>query len=178
MTTLLPKLNSDLGEWADRVRQSLVHMSVGRKGSGSGVVFASDGLVVTNAHVLSGGRGHSSQTCEFQVTMPRGTVVKSVLLGKDDDIDVAVLQIEQAGGQLPEFSPIGMGDSRNLRAGQWVMAMGHPWGGSHRDSDRLRPGPARSAGQWKGMGRSGPGVASGTFRRTVGRPPWPLDWHQ
>ena len=97
MTTLLPKLNSDLGEWADRVRQSLVHMSVGRKGSGSGVVFASDGLVVTNAHVLSGGRGHSSQTCEFQVTMPRGTVVKSVLLGKDDDIPrIRHISVEKA----------------------------------------------------------------------------------
>ncbi len=128
MTTLLPKLNSDLGELADRVRQSLVHVSVGRRGSGSGVVFTSNGLVVTNAHVVSGGRDHSSLTREFQITMPGGTAVRAALLGKDDDIDVAVLQIEQAGGQLPEFSPIEMGDSKNLRAGQWVMAMGHPWG--------------------------------------------------
>jgi S1-C subfamily serine protease len=72
MTTLLPKLNSDLGEWADRVRQSLVHMSVGRKGSGSGVVFASDGLVVTNAHVLSGGRGHTARRASFRSPCPAG----------------------------------------------------------------------------------------------------------
>ena len=45
MTTLLPKLNSDLGELADRVRQILVQVSVGRRGYGSGVVFSTDGLI-------------------------------------------------------------------------------------------------------------------------------------
>ena len=128
MTTLLPKLNSDLGELAGRVRQSLVQVSVGRRGSGSGVVFSADGLIVTNAHVVSGGRGRGSHTSESQVTMPGGTVVKAVLLGKDDGIDVAVLKIEQSGGQPPELFPIEIGDSSSLRAGQWVMAMGHPWG--------------------------------------------------
>ena len=128
MTTLLPKLNSDLGELADRVRRSLVHVSVGRRGSGSGVVFTSDGLVVTNAHVVSGGRDRNSQTSEFQVTMPGGTTVKAVLLAKDDGIDVAVLKIETPGDKTPEIFPIDMGDSRSLRAGQWVMAMGHPGG--------------------------------------------------
>ena len=128
MTTLLPKLNSDLGELADGVRRSLVHVSVGRRGSGSGVVFTSDGLVVTNAHVVSGGRDRNSQTSEFQVTMPGGTAVKAVLLAKDDGIDVAVLKIEKPGDKTAELFPIEMGDSRSLRAGQWVMAMGHPGG--------------------------------------------------
>ncbi len=128
MTTLLPKLNSDLGELADRVRRSLVQVSVGRRGSGSGVVFSDDGLIVTNAHVVSGGRGRGSQTNEFQVSIPGGTVVKAVLLGKDDGIDVAVLKVEQAGGQPPKLFPIEIGDSTSLRAGQLVMAMGHPSG--------------------------------------------------
>jgi S1-C subfamily serine protease len=128
MTTLLPELNSDLGELADRVRRSLVHVSVGRRGSGSGVVFTSGGLVVTNAHVVSGGQGRSSQTSELQVTMPGGAAVKAVLLGKNDGIDVAVLKVEQAGEKSSELVPIEMRNSKNLRAGQWVMAMGHPWG--------------------------------------------------
>ena len=47
MTTLLPQLNCDLGELASRVRKSLVHVSVGRGGSGSEVVISADGLVVS-----------------------------------------------------------------------------------------------------------------------------------
>ena len=47
MTTLLPQLNSNLGELASRVRKSLVQVLVGRGGSGSGVVISADGLVVS-----------------------------------------------------------------------------------------------------------------------------------
>jgi len=60
--------------------------------------------------------------------MPGGTVVKAVLVAKDDGIDVAVLKVEQPGAQPAKLFPIEIGDSRTLRAGQWVMAMGHPWG--------------------------------------------------
>ncbi len=127
MTTLLPKLNSDLGDLADRVRRSLVQVSVGQSGSGSGVVFTADGLVVTNAHVVSGNR-QGRQVSEFQVTLPDGAVTTARLLAKDDDSDVALLKIDPLEGELPELVPIEVGDSRNLRAGQWVMAMGHPWG--------------------------------------------------
>ncbi len=127
MTTLLPQLNSDLGELADLVRKSLVRVSVGRRGSGSGVVIGADGLVVTNAHVVSGKRGHPSGR-ELQVALTDGSVTAAALLAKDDDLDVAVLKIEQVDGKLPELHPIELGDSKALRAGQWVMAMGHPWG--------------------------------------------------
>ena len=127
MTTLLPQLNSDLGELADRVRQSLVQVKVDRSGSGSGVVYSSDGLVVTNAHVVSkiGGRRPGTG---LQVALPNGSVMAAVLLAKDDELDVAVLKIEKLDGKLPELVAIELGDSRALRAGQLVMAMGHPWG--------------------------------------------------
>ena len=111
---------------ADRVRKSLVQVSVGRGGSGSGVVLAADGLVVTNAHVVS--RNSGRPPGKLQVTLPNGPVMTAVLLAKDDDLDVAVLKIEQPDGKPTELYPIEMGDSRALRAGQWVMAMGHPWG--------------------------------------------------
>ena len=127
MTTILPQLNSDLGELADVVRKSLVQVAAGRRGAGSGVVFSAEGLVVTNAHVVSGRKGHRSDRA-FQVTLPDGQAVKAKLLAKDDDLDVAVLKIEHRDGHLPDLHPIELGDSKSLRPGQWVMAMGHPWG--------------------------------------------------
>lgn len=128
MTTLIPQLNSDLGEFADRVRKSLVQVTAGHHGSGSGVVFNSDGLVVTNAHVVSGKGRRRSTGDRLQVTLTDGVVVTAELLAKDEDSDVAVLKVEGADGDLSELYPIEVGDSRSLRAGQWVMAIGHPWG--------------------------------------------------
>ena len=127
MNTLLSDLNSDLGELADLVRRSLVQVSAGRRGAGSGVIFSDDGLVVTNAHVVSGRRGRDAAK-EFKVTLPDGAAMTAKLLAKDDAIDVAVLRLEQIDGNLPELHPIKIGDSKALRPGQWVMAMGHPWG--------------------------------------------------
>ena len=127
MTTLIPQLNADLSELADRVRNSLVQVTVGRRGSGSGVVFSDDGLVITNSHVVSG-KGRRSSGDRLQVTLPDGAVVAGELLAKDEESDVAVLKIEGAEGNLPELHPIELGDSRSLRAGQWVMAMGYSWG--------------------------------------------------
>jgi S1-C subfamily serine protease len=127
MTALISRLNFDLGEMADRVRKSLVQVVARRSGSGSGVVFTADGLLVTNAHVVSRGKGRRPVT-ELQVALPAGPAVAARLLAKDDGLDIAVLKIEQLEGNLPALHPIELGDSRALRPGQWVMAMGHPWG--------------------------------------------------
>ncbi len=127
MTTLLSRLNSDLGEVANKARKSLVQVAPGRRGSGSGVIFAPNGLVVTNAHVVSGSKGRRPVR-DLRVTLPAGAVVAARLLAKDDGLDVAVLEIELPEGDLPELHPIALGDSQTLRPGQWVMAMGYPWG--------------------------------------------------
>ena len=127
MTTMLSQLNSDLSEVANKARMSLVQVAAGRAGSGSGVVFAPDGLVVTNAHVVSGRRGGRPER-EFRVTLLAGAVVAAELLAKDDGLDVAVLKIEQLDRNSPDLHPIELGDSQALRPGQWVMAMGYPWG--------------------------------------------------
>ena len=127
MTTLLSQLNSDLGEVAHKARKSLVQVAAGRRGSGSGVILGADGLVVTNAHVVSERKGRHPMR-DLRLTLPAGVVMAARLLAKDDGLDVAVLQIETPDGELPELHPIELGDSLALRPGQWVMAMGYPWG--------------------------------------------------
>ena len=127
MTTLLSQLNSDLGEVANKARKSLVQVAAGRRGSGSGVILGADGLVVTNAHVVSERKGRHPMR-DLRLTLPAGVVMAARLLAKDDGLDVAVLQIEASDGELPELHPIELGDSQSLRPGQWVMAMGYPWG--------------------------------------------------
>ncbi|PKB71535.1 MAG: hypothetical protein BZY87_04970 [SAR202 cluster bacterium Io17-Chloro-G6] len=90
-------------------------------------MYSADGLVVTNAHVVSG-KGGRRRAREFKVTAPAGPAMTAKLLAKDDDLDVALLKIDQIEGSRPVLHPIEMGDSKSLRPGQWVMAMGHPWG--------------------------------------------------
>lgn len=127
MTALLPQLNCDLGDLAARVRESLVQVVVSSEGSGSGVVLSTDGLVVTNAHVVEANKyGRSARA--FKVVLPSGQVTSARLLAKDKSLDVAVLKVDSYKGDMPELQPIGIGDSKALCVGQWVMAMGNPWG--------------------------------------------------
>ena len=175
MTTLIPQLNADLSELADRVRNSLVQVTVGRRGSGSGVVFSDDGLVITNSHVVSG-KGRRSSGDRLQVTLPDGAVVAGELLAKDEESDVAVLKIEGAEGNLPELHPIELGDSRSLRAGQWVMAMGHPWGVAAVAAGGIVIGAGPDLPEAPNAGRDWPSALAIQADRC--RPPGPPYRHQ
>mgnify|MGYP000355231502 CR=1 FL=1 len=84
--------------------------------AGSGVVVDSNGLILTNAHVVSGG-------VEFHVRLSDGRTLPAKLLGKDDNSDLAVLQIE--ADHLPAAR---IGDSDSLMVGEWVIAIGNPFG--------------------------------------------------
>ncbi len=115
MTTLLEELNRELGQLVDGARRSLVQVSSGGRGSGAGTIWHPDGLIITNAHVV---RDQSPR-----VTLPDGTVLNARILARDPEIDVAALRVEASG--LPYIE---LGQSRSLRPGQWVTALGHPWG--------------------------------------------------
>ena len=89
---------------------------------GSGFIISADGYVVTNNHVVApGGRGTVEQ---ITVTMPDGTEYDAKLVGADAQSDLAVLKIE-ARQALPfvEF-----GESNSARVGDWVIAIGNPFG--------------------------------------------------
>jgi len=104
------------------VKIDAVHRRGGRNrggGTGSGFVFASDGLVLTNAHVVD-------QATELRVLLPDGHTCEASLIGRDDDTDLAVLKI--SGSSL---ASIPLGQSRGLRQGQLVVAIGNPFGFQH-----------------------------------------------
>ena len=84
---------------------------------GSGFIIRADGLVVTNNHVV---KDQSS----VDVTLDDGTVLHAKVLGADGRTDIALLKIE-ASKPLPY---IRLGDSRQVRPGEWVLAMGNPFG--------------------------------------------------
>jgi serine protease Do len=85
-------------------------------GLGSGFVVRSDGIIVTNAHVVNGADSIS-------VAMPDGTTYRATLIGKDEINDLAVLKIDAT--HLPVAK---LGDSDHLLIGEWAIAIGNPYG--------------------------------------------------
>jgi len=89
---------------------------------GSGFVISPDGYVVTNNHVITAaGQG---QVESITVTMPDGTEYPAKLIGRDVASDLAVLKVS-AAKPLPFVK---FGDSRTARVGDWVIAIGNPFG--------------------------------------------------
>ena len=86
------------------------------RGVGSGFILTADGFVMTNAHVVDGAD-------EVIVTLPDKREFKAKMIGADKRSDVAVVKIEATG--LPAVK---IGDMNRLKVGEWVMAIGSPFG--------------------------------------------------
>jgi S1-C subfamily serine protease len=87
-----------------------------QQGQGSGFITRSDGIVLTNAHVVEG-------ASEVSVTLPDGRSFSGKVLGSDPVTDVAVVKVVASG--LP-VAPLG--DSAKVKPGEWAIAIGNPLG--------------------------------------------------
>jgi len=111
---------------ADLVSPAVVKIDVHRRsaqgketgaGSGSGFLFTPDGLILTNSHVVA-------DASRVQVSLADGGDLDAQLIGQDPHTDLAVLKISMPGA-LPY---VRLGNSRNVRVGQIVVAIGNPYG--------------------------------------------------
>jgi serine protease Do len=117
-------------------------------GIGSGFITRSDGVIVTNAHVVSG-------ATRVSVAMRDGTTVPARVLGVDETNDLAVLKID--GRDLP-VAPLG--NSRSLLVGEWAIAIGNPYGFVLGNTE-----PSVTAGVISAVGRNlvGRGEGNGVY---------------
>lgn len=124
---MIEGLNRDVRRIVSEVQQCVVQVTNGRRGAGAGVIWRAEGLIVTNAHVVAerGRRGWRRPAADktFTVTLADGRSFPAQVTAVDMEHDLAALAI--AAVDLPTIPP---GDARRLQAGQWVIAIGHPWG--------------------------------------------------
>nr|WP_321985045.1 Do family serine endopeptidase [uncultured Lichenicoccus sp.] len=92
-----------------------VHRTI--EARGSGFIISPDGFVVTNNHVVKGATSVS-------VTLDDGTVLQAKVVGRDARTDLALLRVKPSG-KLPFIQ---LGDSDDVEPGQWVIAVGNPYG--------------------------------------------------
>ena len=125
------RLNDHMNSLAEGLKSSLVQVRVRRalenegnepsgpeerRSMGSGFIIRQDGYLVTNAHVVNDAE-------RIQVKLADGRRFDGRLVGQDDRVDLALVKVEATG--LPEAR---LGDSNKLRVGEFVLALGHPFG--------------------------------------------------
>lgn len=132
-------LHNELTTIAAHLRQIMVQVRGRRLGLGSGVIWRTDGLIVTNAHVVA--------DAQAIVKLVDGRVLSARVIDRDTRQDLAALKVE-ADGLVSAV----MGDSQRLRVGEWVLAMGHPLGWTEALTSgivsALPTQPAGEPGSW------------------------------
>jgi serine protease Do len=88
-----------------------------QQGAGSGFIISQDGLIVTNNHVVEGAK-------EVTVTLASKEEYPAKVIGRDPKTDIALVKIEPKGHLIAAA----LGNSDGLRVGEWVMAVGNPFG--------------------------------------------------
>lgn len=104
---------------------------------GSGVIISANGEILTNHHVIEGVHGTDA---EIEVKLSDGRTMPAKVLGKDKELDIALIRIE--ANHLPFAA---LGDSEKAKVGEWVVAIGNPLGLDHTVTQGIISAKGRSA---------------------------------
>ena len=109
-------MTNALSELIQYVQRSLVMVHNGRHSVGTGILWRRGGFILTNQHVLG-------RKKRVRVTLEDGSEAPARVLAREAEIDLVLLQVE-----LPDLPVALIADSRDVKVGQIVLAVGHPWG--------------------------------------------------
>jgi len=109
--------SSGLGEMVEQAQASVVQVRRGDRGAGTGVIWQTNGGVITNHHVIA----HTGS--KTLVELRDGQVFEAQLVDSDPTLDLALLKVP-----ADQLTAIPVADSTKLRVGELVFAIGHPWG--------------------------------------------------
>ena len=114
-----------------------------QRGLGSGVILSADGYIVTNNHVIDGAD-------KLEVLLNDNSSYEARVVGTDEATDLALIKIDAEG-----LSPIVFGDSEAVKIGEWVLAVGNPFGFNSTVTAGIVSAKARSLGQNSQRGSMG-----------------------
>lgn len=109
-----------------------------QSGLGSGVIITEDGYIVTNNHVIA-------NSDKLEVLLNDNSTYEAKIIGTDEATDLALIKIDAKG-----LSPIQFGDSETVKIGEWVLAVGNPFGFNSTVTAGIVSAKARSLGQNSG----------------------------
>ncbi len=135
--TALAGVAAQTTELIETLRRSVVLVR-GRDGHGAGVIWEAQGMIVTNDHVVRGDRA--------VVELADGRHLEARVAARDREEDLALLRVPAR-----DLASVSVGDSRNLRVGELIVAVGHPWG--VRETATLGIVSATGPGTWLGRTR-------------------------
>lgn len=114
-STVLTHISTQLTSVAHQLRQNTVKVRINNDSAGSGVIWNSDGVIITNAHVATSKRA--------VVELYDGRVVEAVRTKIDPTVDLAIFKIT-----VDNLNAATIGNVDNLRVGELVLAVGNPFG--------------------------------------------------
>jgi len=115
---VLREINVESAEVVRAARKSLRWVQNGKRGLGTAVAISAQGWLLTSAHVVSG-------STKVRIGSEGEEAIEASVVAQDEKEDLALLRTDAHAALVP----LPLGDSWSLRAGDWVIALGHPWGG-------------------------------------------------